>query len=53
MTTPKKPLKLDPYEEGLLITAITRVLSGDHDFSPDDVERLKELKQKLQELAGT
>lgn len=47
----KKTLTIDNYEQGLLISAITRALSGDNDFSPDDVKRLKDLKIKLQELA--
>lgn len=45
-----KPLPIDNYEWGLLITAITNVLSGEHDFSPDDVQKLIELKAKLQVL---
>ena len=50
--TAKKSLPLDNYEKGLLILAITKVLSSGHDFSADDVLKLKELKAKLQELAG-
>lgn len=52
MTT-KKVLKVDNYEQGLLISAITRALTGDNDFSPDDVKKLKDLKVKLQELADS
>ncbi len=48
----KKPLVLDNYEQWLLIAAVNKALSCDNDFSPDDVQKLKELKTKLQELAG-
>jgi hypothetical protein len=44
----KKSIPLDNYENGLLILAITKVLSCGHDFSTDDVMKLKELKAKLQ-----
>ena len=46
----KKQFKIDNYEQGLLIAAITRSLSSGHDFSPDEVDKLKELKQRLQDL---
>lgn len=48
----KKSLSLDNYEQGLLISAVNKALNGENDFSPDDVAKLKELKTKLQELAG-
>jgi hypothetical protein len=40
----KKTFTFGNYEQGLLISAITRTLSGYDDYSPDDMRKLKDLK---------
>jgi len=44
----KKTIKLDNYEKGLLITVITEALSNVNSYSQDDIEKLKDLKKRLQ-----
>jgi hypothetical protein len=40
-------LKLD---KGLLIGIISKAISSDKDMTPDDIEKLKEIKKQLQEI---
>jgi len=46
--TSKTAIQLDNYEKGLLIYAITCALSANKDISQDDIEKLTELKSRLQ-----
>ena len=43
----KKSIKFDDYEKGLLIHVITAVISNGNSFSQDDIEKLKDIEQKL------
>ncbi|HOP29633.1 MAG TPA: hypothetical protein P5120_00400 [Spirochaetota bacterium] len=45
----KSVLKLDNYGKGLLVSIISKSISNDKDLTPDDVEKLKEIKKQLQE----
>lgn len=42
-------LKLDNWSKGLLISIISKAISGDREMTPDDIEKLKEIKKQLQE----
>ena len=41
-------LKLDNWSKGLLINIISKAISSDKDLTPDDIEKLKEIKKQLQ-----
>ncbi len=43
-------LKLDNWSKGLLIGIISKAISSDRDMTPDDIEKLKEIKKQLQEI---
>ncbi|PKL19363.1 MAG: hypothetical protein CVV49_01400 [Spirochaetae bacterium HGW-Spirochaetae-5] len=43
-------LKLDNWSKGLLISIISKAISGDRDLNQDDIEKLKEIKKLLQEI---
>lgn len=43
-------LKLDNWSKGLLISIISKAISGDREMTPDDIEKLKEIKKLLQEI---
>jgi len=43
-------LKLDNWSKGLLISLISEAISCDKDMTPDDIEKLKEIKKQLQEI---
>jgi hypothetical protein len=43
-------LKLDNWSRGLLISIISKAISGDREMTPDDIEKLKEIKKQLQEI---
>ncbi len=44
----RKSLKLDDYEKGLIINLITEAVSSENSFNQDDIEKLKDLKKRLQ-----
>ncbi len=44
----KSSLNLDNYGKGLLIGLISKAITGDKTLSPDDIEKLKEIKKQLQ-----
>ena len=44
----RKSIKLDNYEKGLLITLITEAISCTNSFSQDDINKLMDLKKRLQ-----
>jgi hypothetical protein len=44
----KTVLKIDDYEKGLLISVIVRSLTCGNDFSPDDIQKLNQIKAQLQ-----
>jgi hypothetical protein len=48
----KKSIKIDDYEKGLLIHVITAVISSGNSFSQDDLEKLKDIKKRLQSKNG-
>lgn len=48
--TKMKSLKLDNWSKGLLINLISKAISSDKDITPDDVEKLKEIKKQLQDI---
>jgi len=43
-------LKLDNWSKGLLIGIISKAISSDKDMTPDDIEKLKDIKKQLQEV---
>ncbi len=43
-------LKLDNWGKGLLINLISKAIGSNRDISPDDIEKLKEIKKLLQEI---
>jgi hypothetical protein len=43
-------LILDNWSRGLLIGIISKAISSDKDMTPDDIEKLKEIKKQLQEI---
>jgi len=45
----KTDLKLDNYGRGLLVSIVSKAISNDRDLTPDDIEKLKEIKKQLQE----
>lgn len=45
----KSSLNLDNYGKGLLIGIISKAISDDKNLTPDDIEKLKEIKKQLQE----
>ena len=45
----KTDLKLDNYGRGLLVSIVSKAISNDKDLTPDDIEKLKEIKKQLQE----
>ncbi len=45
----KTTIKLDNYGKGLLINIISKAISNDRDMTPDDIEKLREIKKELQE----
>ncbi len=45
----KNSLNLDNYGKGLLIGIISKAVSDDKTLTPDDIEKLKEIKKQLQE----
>jgi hypothetical protein len=44
----KTDLKLDNYGRGLLVSIVSKAISNDRDLTPDDIEKLKEIKKQLQ-----
>lgn len=44
----KTSLNLDNYGKGLLIGLISKAINSDKSLSPDDIEKLKEIKKQLQ-----
>jgi hypothetical protein len=45
----KTNLKLDNYGRGLLVSIVSKAISNDRDLTPDDIEKLKEIKKQLQD----
>lgn len=45
----KSTLSLDNWGKGLLVNIISKAISNDKDLTPDDIEKLKEIKKQLQE----
>jgi len=43
-------LKLDNWSKGLLINLISKAIGSNKDITPDDIEKLKEIKKQLQEI---
>jgi len=43
-------VNLDNWGKGLLVNIISKALSNDRDLTADDIEKLKEIKKKLQEV---
>jgi hypothetical protein len=43
-------LKLDDWSKGLLIGIISKAINSDKDMTPDDVDKLKEIKKQLQDI---
>lgn len=48
----RKTIRLDDYEKGLLITVITEAVSNENTFSQDDIEKLKDIKKRMQAKNG-
>ena len=46
----KNSIVLDNWGKGLLINVISKAISSDKEFTPDDIEKLKEIKKQLQEI---
>lgn len=42
--------KLDNWSKGLIISIISKAISNDRDLTPDDIEKLKEIKKQLQDF---
>jgi len=45
----KTDLKLDNYGRGLLVSIVSKAISNDRYLTPDDIEKLREIKKQLQE----
>lgn len=45
----KRSLTLDNHGKGLLIGLISKAINDDKSLTPDDIEKLKEIKKQLQE----
>lgn len=43
-------IKIDNWGKGLLVNIISKAISNDRDLTPDDIEKLKEIKKQLQEV---
>lgn len=46
----KRKIELDDWSKGLLVGIISKAISSYKDLTPDDVEKLKEIKKQLQEI---
>lgn len=45
----KSSLTVDDYSRGLLISIISKAVIDDKTLTPDDIEKLRELKKQLQD----
>lgn len=45
----KSNLSVDDYSRGLLIGMISKAINDDKSLTPDDIEKLKEIKKELQD----
>ena len=48
----RKSIRVDDYEKGLLIAVITQVISDANSFSDDDIDKLKDIKKRMQARNG-